>query len=120
MCTITGCCRPAGGLCGQAAEDLAAARLKQVGAAPEPGPMQVSALQLAACQPLLRIVHPQACCCWPGPPLCVARLPRLTGCRILEDMGVMQELVDANEAQFANSGGFVSPSGLSYIGAALL
>ena len=38
-------------------------------------------------------------------------------CRILEDMGVMQELVDANEAQFANSGGFVSPSGLSYIGA---
>ena len=36
--------------------------------------------------------------------------------RILEDMGVMQQLVDHNEAQFANSGGFVSPSGLSYIG----
>ena len=36
--------------------------------------------------------------------------------RILEDMGVMEHLVEHNEAQFANSGGFVSPSGLSYIG----
>jgi len=37
--------------------------------------------------------------------------------RILEDMGVMQELIDNNEAKFADSGGFVSPSGISYIGA---
>jgi hypothetical protein len=36
---------------------------------------------------------------------------------ILEDMGVLKELVDANEAHFADSGGFVSPSGLAYIGA---
>lgn len=35
---------------------------------------------------------------------------------ILEDMGVLQELVDNNEAHFADSGGFVSPSGLAYIG----
>ncbi len=37
--------------------------------------------------------------------------------RILEEMGVLKELVDNNEANFADSGGFVSPSGLSYIGA---
>ena len=36
--------------------------------------------------------------------------------RVLEDMGVMQELKDANEVKFADNGGFVSPSGLSYIG----
>ncbi|KAK9809673.1 hypothetical protein WJX73_003046 [Symbiochloris irregularis] len=36
--------------------------------------------------------------------------------RILEDMGVMQELKDHNEVKFADNGGFVSPSGLSYIG----
>ena len=36
---------------------------------------------------------------------------------ILEEMGVLKELVDANEAHFADSGGFVSPSGLAYIGA---
>lgn len=36
--------------------------------------------------------------------------------RILEDMGVLQELRDNNEAKFADNGGFVSPSGLSYIG----
>ena len=35
---------------------------------------------------------------------------------ILEDMGVLKELVDHNEAHFADSGGFVSPSGLAYIG----
>lgn len=39
--------------------------------------------------------------------------------RILEEMGVLQELVAHNEANFADSGGFVSPSGLSYIGALL-
>mmetsp|Transcript_4947 Transcript_4947/g.10643 ORF Transcript_4947/g.10643 Transcript_4947/m.10643 type:complete len:491 (-) Transcript_4947:717-2189(-) len=36
---------------------------------------------------------------------------------ILEDMGVMKELVDNNEAHFADAGGFVSPNGISYIGA---
>lgn len=36
--------------------------------------------------------------------------------KILEDMGVLQELRDANEVKFADNGGFVSPSGLSYIG----
>ena len=35
---------------------------------------------------------------------------------ILEDMGVLKELVDNSEAHFADSGGFVSPSGLAYIG----
>jgi menaquinone-9 beta-reductase len=35
---------------------------------------------------------------------------------ILEDMGVMKELVAANQAKYADSGGFISPSGLSYIG----
>ena len=35
---------------------------------------------------------------------------------ILDDMGVLKELVDNNEAHFADSGGFVSPSGLAYIG----
>lgn len=39
--------------------------------------------------------------------------------RILDDMGVMQELKDHNEAKFADNGGFVSPSGLSYIGGCL-
>ena len=37
--------------------------------------------------------------------------------RILEDMGVMAVLRDANECHYADAGGFVSPSGLSYIGA---
>ena len=37
--------------------------------------------------------------------------------RILEEMGVMQELKANNEAHFADSGGFVSPSGISFIGA---
>ncbi len=36
--------------------------------------------------------------------------------RILEDMGVLQELVANNETHFADAGGFVSPSGLAYIG----
>ncbi|GLI68448.1 hypothetical protein VaNZ11_012869 [Volvox africanus] len=36
--------------------------------------------------------------------------------RILEDMGVLQELIANNEAHFADAGGFVSPSGTSYIG----
>lgn len=36
--------------------------------------------------------------------------------QILEEMGVMKELVDNNEAHFADAGGFVSPSGISYIG----
>lgn len=36
--------------------------------------------------------------------------------RILEEMGVMQELQKHNEAHFANAGGFVSPAGISYIG----
>lgn len=36
--------------------------------------------------------------------------------RILEEMGVVQALVKNNEAHFADSGGFVSPSGLAYIG----
>ena len=35
---------------------------------------------------------------------------------ILTDMGVLKELEDSNEAHFADSGGFVSPSGLAYIG----
>eukprot|EP01025_Chloroclados_australasicus_P014356 TRINITY_DN1671_c0_g1_i1.p1 TRINITY_DN1671_c0_g1~~TRINITY_DN1671_c0_g1_i1.p1 ORF type:complete len:510 (-),score=63.81 TRINITY_DN1671_c0_g1_i1:358-1845(-) len=39
--------------------------------------------------------------------------------RILEDMGVMQELIKHNEVNFADSGGFVSPSGISYIGASV-
>lgn len=36
---------------------------------------------------------------------------------ILEDMGIMKELIDNNEAHFADAGGFVSPNGTSYIGA---
>jgi menaquinone-9 beta-reductase len=36
--------------------------------------------------------------------------------RILDDMGVMKALADNNESHFADAGGFVSPSGLSYIG----
>lgn len=35
---------------------------------------------------------------------------------ILRDMGVIEELEKAGQAKFADSGGFVSPSGLSYIG----
>eukprot|EP00891_Asterochloris_glomerata_P007795 jgi/Astpho2/7795/Aster-06086 len=35
---------------------------------------------------------------------------------ILTEMGVMQELMEKNEAHFADAGGFVSPAGLSYIG----
>lgn len=37
--------------------------------------------------------------------------------RILEDMGVLKELMDNNEAHFADAGGFVSPMGISYVGA---
>jgi hypothetical protein len=37
--------------------------------------------------------------------------------RILDEMGVMKELIENNEAHFADAGGFVSPSGISYIGA---
>lgn len=36
--------------------------------------------------------------------------------RILEEMGVIKELVEADEVKFADNGGFVSPSGLAYIG----
>ncbi len=36
--------------------------------------------------------------------------------RILDDMGVMKALADNGESHFADAGGFVSPSGLSYIG----
>ena len=36
--------------------------------------------------------------------------------QILQDMGVIEELENAGQAHFADSGGFVSPSGLSYIG----
>ncbi len=36
--------------------------------------------------------------------------------KILEEMGVMQELQANNEAHFADAGGFVSPAGISYIG----
>jgi len=37
--------------------------------------------------------------------------------RILEEMGVLKELMDNNEAHFADAGGLVSPLGISYIGA---
>ncbi len=37
--------------------------------------------------------------------------------QILEEMGVMKELIDNDEAHFADAGGFVSPDGTSYIGA---
>ena len=40
--------------------------------------------------------------------------------RILDDMGVMKVLADNNESHFADAGGFVSHSGLSYIGAAAI
>lgn len=36
--------------------------------------------------------------------------------RTLEEMGVMQELEKHGEAHYADSGGFVSPSGICYIG----
>lgn len=36
--------------------------------------------------------------------------------KILEEMGVLEELKQNNEAHFADCGGFVSPSGLAYIG----
>jgi len=36
---------------------------------------------------------------------------------IMEEMGVLAELVANNEAHFADAGGFVSPKGISYIGA---
>ncbi len=36
--------------------------------------------------------------------------------KILEEMGVLDELRQNNECHFADCGGFVSPSGLSYIG----
>ncbi|KAL4852860.1 Conditioned medium factor receptor 1 [Chlorella vulgaris] len=35
---------------------------------------------------------------------------------ILEDMGVIEELRVADEVKFADNGGFISPSGLAYIG----
>jgi hypothetical protein len=35
----------------------------------------------------------------------------------LEEMGVLKELMDNNEAHFADAGGLVSPMGISYIGA---
>ena len=34
----------------------------------------------------------------------------------MQDMGVIAELKAADEVRFADNGGFVSPSGLSYIG----
>jgi hypothetical protein len=34
----------------------------------------------------------------------------------MQDMGVMSELEGAGEVHYADAGGFVSPSGLSYIG----
>lgn len=40
--------------------------------------------------------------------------------RILDDMGVMKVLAENNESHFADAGGFVSPSGLSYIGERLV
>eukprot|EP00921_Rhytidocystis_pertsovi_P007827 GHVQ01012982.1.p2 GENE.GHVQ01012982.1~~GHVQ01012982.1.p2 ORF type:complete len:242 (-),score=28.99 GHVQ01012982.1:1192-1917(-) len=40
--------------------------------------------------------------------------------RILKEMGVMQDLIENGEVEFADSGGFVSPSGLSYIGKSVL
>ena len=36
--------------------------------------------------------------------------------RILEEMGVIKELVEADEIKFADNGGFISPSGLAFIG----
>lgn len=36
--------------------------------------------------------------------------------RILEEMGVMEQLKEHNEVHFADAGGFVSPHGYSYIG----
>lgn len=39
--------------------------------------------------------------------------------RILDDMGVTKVLKDNNESHYADAGGFVSPSGLSYIGASV-
>lgn len=36
--------------------------------------------------------------------------------RVLEEMGVLKELMDNDEAKFADEGGFVSPAGLTYIG----
>jgi geranylgeranyl reductase family protein len=38
---------------------------------------------------------------------------------VLREMGVMQELDANNEAHHANAGGFVSPSGVEYIGASM-
>lgn len=46
----------------------------------------------------------------PLPPVCTPAI------HILQDMGVLKELVDNNEAHFADNGGFVSPNGTSYIG----
>lgn len=42
---------------------------------------------------------------------------RATPLTLLQDMGVIAELKEAGEVHFADNGGFVSPSGLSYIGA---
>lgn len=36
--------------------------------------------------------------------------------KVLEEMGVMDELKANGEAHFADAGGFVSPSGICYIG----
>ena len=55
----------------------------------------------------------------PVPPVLPATL---LPCRPLtnpQDMGVIEELKAADEVLFADNGGFVSPSGLSYIGARL-
>lgn len=35
---------------------------------------------------------------------------------LLTEMGVLKELQDNNEVHFADNGGFISPSGISYIG----
>ena len=35
---------------------------------------------------------------------------------LLSEMGVLKELQDNNEVHFADNGGFISPSGISYIG----
>jgi len=66
-----------------------------------------SAGSLAGHQATLTAVQDKYC----GDAVCTPAI------RILEEMGVLKELVDNNEANFADSGGFVSPSGLSYIGA---
>lgn len=36
--------------------------------------------------------------------------------KILEEMSIMQEFVEANEVKFADVGGLISPFGLAFIG----